>query len=246
MTVDGARAHQTVNLLRADPDLGVHLEPGALQTALELLVVPLLQLRRGNWHPPAVQGRALGFLVLDGFLVRRVSLGAASSCELLGPGDVLRPWQNSLTDHLMPPTVRWRVMEPAHLAVIDRRACALIARWPDIHDALVARVARRVGCLSYLMTAQNFVRVEDRLLGALWHLATMWGRVRKDGVLIPFSLTHEMLGQIAGARRPSVTVAIASLTDRNLLARDRHKRLILRGDPPRWEQTRRRSMQARI
>jgi CRP-like cAMP-binding protein len=84
------------------------------------------------------------------------------------------------------------------------------------------------------MAAQHFVRVEDRLLATLWHLASMWGRVTPRGTLVPFRLTHAMLAGIIGAQRPTTTTAISSLEQQGRLSRDSERRYVLIGDPPDW------------
>ena|SRR5436190_15549314 len=88
------------------------------------------------------------------------------------------------------------------------------------------------------MAAQHFIRVEDRLLATLWHLASMWGKVTPVGTVVPFRLTHEMLASIIGAQRPTTTMAIRSLTQQGLLTRDDGRAYVLIGDPPDWSRER--------
>jgi CRP-like cAMP-binding protein len=61
-------------------------------------------------------------------------------------------------------------------------------------------------------------RVEDRLLGVLLVLAEERGRVAADGVRLPSFLTHERLGELIGAARPTVSLAFAKLRERDLVA----------------------------
>jgi hypothetical protein len=61
--------------------------------------------------------------------------------------------------------------------------------------------------------------VELRVLALLWHLAERWGRVGREGVVLPVKLTHETLGRFVGARRPSVTLAMGQLADDGLITR---------------------------
>jgi hypothetical protein len=64
------------------------------------------------------------------------------SAELLGPGDVLRPWHR---DEVHPEVeVSWRAHEPLSLAVLDRRLMLVAAKWPVLGEALFdARCAGR-------------------------------------------------------------------------------------------------------
>lgn len=84
---------EIVRVLGADPDLGRALQPDAWDEAARVparVIAPA----RGVWRapePPDPAG-ALGLLVLDGLLVRWVSVGEVRCCEVLGRGDLLRPW----------------------------------------------------------------------------------------------------------------------------------------------------------
>ena len=110
----------------------------------------------------------------------------------------------------------------------------MIGRGPELNAAIAARVLRRSRQLSHSMASQHFLRVDDRLTAVLWRIALMWGRVRSDRILIPFRLSHEMLGEIICARRPSVTQALGSLERQSRILRTADKRLVVLGDPPTW------------
>ena len=64
----------------------------------------------------------------------------------------------------------------------------------------------------------------------LWFVAQSWGRVTPRGVRIPFRVTHEVLSEILGAQRPSVTTAFRKLAEQGLVAREADGTLLLR-DP---------------
>jgi hypothetical protein len=74
--------------------------------------------------------------------------------------------------------------------------------------------------------------VDRRLTALFWHLADRWGRVSINGVIVPLALTHRMLGQLVGARRPTVSTALSKLADRGELVRQPDASWLLRGDPP--------------
>jgi CRP/FNR family transcriptional regulator, cyclic AMP receptor protein len=61
--------------------------------------------------------------------------------------------------------------------------------------------------------------VEDRLHAMLWLLAERWGRVTPEGVTLPLRLTHELLGQLVGAKRPTVSLAMKELEARGAVRR---------------------------
>jgi hypothetical protein len=74
-------------------------------------------------------------------------------------------------------------------------------------------------------------RVDARVQALLWHLADRWGHVTLDGVVVPARLTHDMIGRLVGAHRPSVTTALSELTRSGRISRLPHGWL-LTGDPP--------------
>jgi CRP-like cAMP-binding protein len=223
-----------VRLLDADPDLGETLPAPARQRAAEMLQVRVATIAPGPWEPPNMGSAAIGLLLLDGLIVRRVHIGPSSSTELLGPTDMLRPGESELVAPVFPDSSEWRVLQQTRLAVLDARVTAAIGAWPEVTAAICARLLRRSRSLAYLMAAQNFTRVTDRLLAALWLMAGSWGRVSAQGTIVPFRLTHEMLGAIVGARRPATTQAVTALEQRGLLLRDAQRRFVLIGDPPTW------------
>jgi CRP/FNR family transcriptional regulator, cyclic AMP receptor protein len=224
----------TVQLLHADPDLGENMAPEPRQQATELVRARVFRVPKGAWQPPEIDHGAIGLILLDGLMVRTLHLGTASSAEVVGPTDIIRPWENDLIPRVLPTVTDWRVLEEARVALLDGRVTALIGRWPELSSAIGGRLLRRARSLAVLMAAQHFVRVEDRLLATLWHLASIWGKVTPQGTVVPFRLTHEMLASIIGAHRPTTTISVRSLTRQGRLMRDESRRYVLLGDPPDW------------
>ena len=87
----------------------------------------------------------------------------------------------------------------------------------------MVEVQRRLAMQAHRLAVQGAIcqlaRVELRVLALLWHLAERWGRVGREGVVLPVKLTHETLGRFVGARRPSVTLAMGQLADDGLVTR---------------------------
>jgi hypothetical protein len=54
-------------------------------------------------------------------------------------------------------------------------------------------------------------RVSRRLLLMLWHLAMPWADVMTEGVHVDLRLTHELLGRLIAAWRPTVSLTIQGL-----------------------------------
>src|SRR3712207_6988597 len=56
-------------------------------------------------------------------------------------------------------------------------------------------------------------------MATLWHLGERWGRMSPAGVVVPLSLTHEAIGRLAGAERPTVSLALTALADAGVVLR---------------------------
>jgi CRP/FNR family transcriptional regulator, cyclic AMP receptor protein len=222
----------TVHLLEADPDLGRGLEPRRARELAQRIVVATIELSSGPWsprRPGAVP--PIGLLVLQGVLVREASVGDHSSAELLGPGDLVRPWDDE-QDMLLHPLVAWSALVPARLAVVDHGVAERAGHWPQLSAVLVERASRRAERLAVLQALGSLTRVEDRLLGALWALAERWGRVVPGGVIVDLHVPHRTLAGMIGARRPSVTTGLGHLMARGLVERRPGGGWLLHGEPP--------------
>jgi CRP/FNR family cyclic AMP-dependent transcriptional regulator len=223
-----------VQILEADAGLA-HAVPEATRDDAAIFALALTRwLEPGEWHPARETGDGagqLGLLVLDGFLVRQVHVVDRPPAELLGPGDLLHPWE---PDHTEPfaAGVRWDVLESARVAVLDRRFAAVISRWPDLVAALVARAIARSRSLLLNLAVGQLVGVDIRLLVQLWHIAERWGYPTADGCVVPVHLTHQLLASLISAQRPTVTSALAALTEQGRLSRRPDGLIVLHGDPP--------------
>lgn len=222
-------------LLDLDPDLAEDLDPDREALARRHLVVRLEHIDAGAWAPGVDAFNAnggLGLLIAGGLSLRRVSLGHRAAAELLGTGDVLQPWEDDGEHAAYPFASSFRNLEPLSIAVLDRPVTLKLMHFPEIVSRIMGRVMRRSRrVIGHLVIAQ-LTAVDARLHVVLWHLADRFGRVRPDGVIVPLRLTHEVLGLIVGARRPSVTAALGRLVERGLVEPLPDGGWLLRGDPP--------------
>jgi CRP-like cAMP-binding protein len=223
------------DLLELDPDLAIGLDPAREILARAHLRVRIQRVGRGPWDPATGEfstPSGLGLLIVDGFAVRELALAHRVAAELLGPGDITRPWDDDGEHIAYPFSFSFRVLEPLSLAVLDEDATRKLMHFPEIVGLLMARVmARSRRVVGHLVIAQ-LASVDERIHVALWHMADRFGRVGIDGVVMPLRLTHEILGRIVGARRPSVTAALGRLNQRGLVAPRAAGGWLLCGDPP--------------
>lgn len=211
-----------VPVLEHDPELGERIPAGEFASAGRALLAQAVTLERGLWQPAARWSDddhpTLGLLVLEGLITRQISVADRPSTELLGPGDVLRPWDLD-ADLGVPMSVSWSVLQRSRLAVLDQRFFVAAMRWPVVVDALAGRGQRRARWLAFQLAMKQIMRVEGRLLVLLWALSERWGVVTPRGVDVRLKLTHEALGRLVGARRPSVTTALGALAAAGLIER---------------------------
>jgi hypothetical protein len=173
----------------------------------------------------------IGLLVLDGLMIRRVGVDGRFGAELLGSGDLLRPWQGEDLDSTVPFTTGWRVIARAQVALLDERVAARLARYPSLTGELTARALERSRRLVLIMAIVHHPRIEVRVHMLFWHLADRWGHVRPDGVVLPLGLSHSVIADLVAAQRPSVTGALGKLVERGLV-RNLKDGWLLCGDPP--------------
>jgi CRP/FNR family cyclic AMP-dependent transcriptional regulator len=223
-------------VLDEDPDLGDRLSADDRALAAEVALARVEELDIGVWDEPDDPARyrdGYGLLVLDGVLARRVHIDRFECTELLGQGDVLRPWTfEGAASASIPTRVKWTVIEPVRLAVLDRRFAIATARWPEMTAVLMDRIVQRARWLAFQLAVGHLVRVDMRLLVILWHYADRWGRMTPDGAHLGMRLTHGVLAGIVGARRPSVTTALGRLQQDGLVERRADGSWLLHGPPP--------------
>lgn len=224
----GSRA---IAVLDADPDLGSQIAEPALDEARRVAVARALEVEGHRWEPGELEGTPdsgwLGLLVTKGVLIRRVAVASRLSCELLGQGDVLRPWDEGADYGPLEVQVDWLVLTPVQMAVLDRGFSVRVARWPSISDELIRRVAARARYLAITAAVTHIPRTHVRLLFTFWLLATRWGVVTAGGVAVRLPLTHQVLAMLIGSHRPSVTTALKLLDQDGLVVREGRERWLI-------------------
>jgi CRP/FNR family cyclic AMP-dependent transcriptional regulator len=226
-------AHIEHVLLR-DPDLGAGLRGERLRRAERELVAATVVAFEGPWDPEEISADVrggIGLLMLEGLIVRRVGHAGRFGAELLGPGDIMRPWQHDGEDVTLPFETRFDVVEQSVLALLDLRFAARAAPYPELTGALVGRAVQRSRTLLCNMAIAHYPRIDRRLLMLMWHLADRWGRVTPEGVSMPLRLTHQRVADLVASRRPSVTSAFTQLTQEGHISR-RGDGWLLHGEPP--------------
>jgi CRP/FNR family transcriptional regulator, cyclic AMP receptor protein len=220
---------RAASLFDIDAELGELVDPHHLAAARSRAIVPIAALAGGPWSPEPLarmNGRPFGLMVIEGLVLRELLLAGSTATELLGPGDIVD--YRVPEDALLPAVTRWSVPEAARVAILDDRLLAILRPWPAVGRVLLDRAARRELRLSTHRAISQLPRVDERLLALFCHLAERWGRVAAPGVIVPMQLTHETLGRLIGARRPTVSLALKDMAGEGLLERRQDGSWLLR------------------
>src|SRR3954447_6530305 len=130
-----AAAQQLTPVLQADPALAGGLSAAAAEHAVPLTLARSEWLALGPWAPVVEvdeQPGHLGVLVLEGMVARHARLLDRVATELLGEGDLLRPWQPDDSAPFVADDSAWEVLIPTRVAVLDRTFTAIAGRWPEV------------------------------------------------------------------------------------------------------------------
>jgi hypothetical protein len=222
-----------LRLLEIDEDLAEGIPPGDLATARRAVTAESLRLPAGDWDARQLWASTpglVGAILLDGLVARDVILGGRTCRQLLGSGDpILREAGGS---GLLQATVSWRVLEPARLALLGHQWPRAVARWPSLSVCLLERAAEQSERLALHQAISQLPRVEDRVLSLFLLLAERWGRMTSEGPLLQLDLTHAEIGRLIGARRPTVSLALTTLTRDGTVRREDRGWMIDRSHAP--------------
>lgn len=225
----------SISIIDADPELADLLAADDQERARRETRTRVRRLTTGRWDVTGAQdleAHHRGFLIVEGLISREVEVLGRRCVELIGPGDVIRPWQWDPEGSHVQAEVGWIVLEPARLAVLNHHLVVRMTPWPQLGLELFNRGTRRAHALAVTLAIAHHQRVEDRLLLTLWHLAERWGRVLPGGIAVPLPLSHQRLADLVGAYRPTVTSAMGELTRKGSLSRREDRVWILHGSPP--------------
>ena len=206
-------------LLDADADLAQEFDIRMRMVVRQVATVVVFEIGVGDCDPAqwsAPGAASPGLLLLDGTIAVDVQVGDRTATELMGPGDLLQPWDPA-ADELLERSAKWHVLLPGRVAILDAGFAERIRPWPQSLLALLRRAGKRASDLDVQRAIACQPRLEVRLALLLWHLGARWGKVEPGGVRISLPLTHRLLGQLIGAERPSVSHALGRLAEAGLV-----------------------------
>jgi hypothetical protein len=214
----------SVRLLDAEPSLARGIERVNLDDAREKLTAEIRRIEPGEWEAAGSKPDSplfVGYLILDGAFIREVALSGRPSIELLGPGDLIRPWVVPRALEVMHVTDEWSLISTGRVAVIDENFHLQAQEFPSILTVLMDRVVARSRWLGFHVALCQLPRIDHRLLLTFRYIAERWGTQDPRGVKIRIRLSHRNLAALIGARRPKVSSALSTLSERGLIEQDR-------------------------
>lgn len=224
-----------IRVLEMDPDLAVRVGRETLDSARERCTAQWIPLPADPVSEPLSDPSTsdyLGLLVLQGVLLYRLTVAGRETVDLVGPGDLVQTWPS--VDEYADLVIgsRWQALEPVVLAGLDRRFMRESAPWPELAIGLAARAAAHARWLALRLAVAQIPQVSSRLEIMLWQLADRFGYVDPSGIVIPLQLSHQLLGELVGARRETVSRWLGDLRSRGLVFTD-PRGFRLSGTPPR-------------
>jgi CRP/FNR family cyclic AMP-dependent transcriptional regulator len=207
-------------LSELDQTLGDRLPVAVAADPSGAALVPVVSLAAGAWSPAIVRpstARPFALLVVEGLLIHDLVIADSTASELLGPGDMASA--RTAQDVFVPTVSSWTVVHRSRVALLDPRITGTLQGNPVLATRLLARAADQCARLASHRAIVQLPRVEDRLLALFGHLAERWGRVGSSGLIVPLRLTHEMIGRLVGARRPTVSLGLKALSEHGIMER---------------------------
>ncbi len=171
-----------------------------------------VDLAAGGWPEST-----FALLVLRGSLVHQTTAVSGRMIAFLSAGDLLMPF--SPDPYELPGRVSVTATEDVLLAALDQGFIRAAAVWPKLMIVIQQRLSEQHHRLALHGAICQLPRVEQRLMALMWHLAERFGKVTADGIIITQPLNHQTLGYLIGARRPTVTLALKALRERDYLHR---------------------------
>jgi CRP-like cAMP-binding protein len=224
--------HTQVRLGDVDPDF-LRLVSGDDRRQAGEWTLPAVDLPDGQFYLGTLLSQASGCcgIVISGVINRQVQINGKAALRVLGPGAVIPLFD--VPSSTVIAASDWHAAGKVKLAIVGTQFVRACARWPQLQLNFIARFAEQNEQLATQLALCQLPRVEDRVLAMLWLLAESWGKVTPAGTVLPLHFTHEALGAMVGARRPTVTLALGVLGESGAVIQRDDGWLLLQPPPQR-------------
>jgi CRP-like cAMP-binding protein len=174
---------------------------------------PTVALPSGSIRTPARMPAASLLVVEEGIVLvtsLRPGAGRRMIVAVAGPGAVLPPPADDERLEALGDAWLTSVCPHAYERLLELPGAARV-----IVDALTDQLRERQESLSQFSSVRHVERVREKLL----QLARTHGRVMRDGIKLDLPLTHELVGEMVGSARETVTWAFAELAREGFVQR---------------------------
>jgi hypothetical protein len=189
------------SLLEVEPSLACAVGARAVAEIGHEPILPVLTVPAGPWEPPdraALGAGIVAVVVLEGLLA------AGTPACVVGPGDVLEPWDRQ---------VKWVACTSVRLALVGTRFMEAVQAWPDVAAHLLARAHNA----SSAPPAEG--PIDERILDLLWQIAARWGTAHGDSVALPRAVDAGAMGGLLQLSERRVEATVALFAARGTLVR---------------------------
>jgi CRP-like cAMP-binding protein len=133
---------------------------------------------------------------------------------------------------LVPPGLgeRLEALTPSRITIVSADSLRVLLGLPAVAVAIADALAEALRDRQATIRNCAHVRHSERVLEKLLQLARTYGRAVPGGVRIDFPLTHQLLADMVGSARETVSLALSDLAREGLFHRQQC-RYVLRMDP---------------
>jgi len=128
------------------------------------------------------------------------------------------------------PGERIEALTPSRIQIVSADALKVLLSRPSVAESIIDAFAEALRDRQTTIRNCAYVRHSERVFEKLLQLARTYGRVVPDGVRIDFPLTHQLLADMVGSARETVSLALSDLVGEELLD-CRHHRYVLKIAP---------------
>lgn len=121
------------------------------------------------------------------------------------------------------PGERIEALTPSRIQIVSADALKVLLSLPSVAESITDAFAEALRDRQTTIRNCAYVRHSERVFEKLLQLARTYGRVVPGGVRIDFPLTHQLLADMVGSARETVSLALSDLVGEELLDCRQHR-----------------------
>jgi CRP-like cAMP-binding protein len=126
---------------------------------------------------------------------------------------------------LVPPAAgeRLEALTPSRITIVSADSLRILLRFPSVAETIADAFAGALRESQATIRNCAYVLHSERVLEKLLQLARRYGRVVPGGVRVDFPLTHQLVADMVGSARETVSLALSELERDGFLHRQHHR-----------------------